>query len=144
SIPVVAILGLRELWPLLSMPTGPPVHSLFWPFVLSLAAMNTLLLVAFFLVAILFFGKRTSAPVVYIFVWVFMLLGSGAEFALLAIIAPDEVGLAEVGDMAREAFKFVVWTAYMRSSVRVRTTFVRRLRAEPPAGQAQEAPQQVA
>ncbi|HEX7079619.1 MAG TPA: DUF3857 domain-containing protein [Gammaproteobacteria bacterium] len=105
---------------------GASVHAV----ALGVLVLSTLLVIASVAAAVLFFKKRTSAPVVFIaLLWFGIVLnGSVLVWATYAGLDVGSDPAARIGEVARTILIAAAWTVYMLRSRRVRATFVRRRR----------------
>lgn len=94
---------------------------------------NLALLIAYALLALLFFTRRSSVPRVFI-----ALAGAAAGVALLDAVliamipaTAKNVTPKDVAELARTGIAAALWIAYFLRSERVRTTFVRTLEKRP-------------
>jgi hypothetical protein len=89
------------------------------------------LLVFAVVTAILFFGKRTSAPACYIAFMVAVAVQSAVDVGISSLLPGVDDTPRSAGYVARLLISTLIWTAYFRKSERVRNTFVkRRVRTE--------------
>lgn len=115
-----------EAWSALTTPGGPAFHP-DWAFLLIFELCANLgLLVLALLSLVLFFQRRTTAPMVYIVMLLASLIVQSVDYYLASAIPAmeSELGQAAKG-LGRAFFGAVIWIPYMLKSKRVRATFTR-------------------
>jgi len=97
-------------------------------------ALMTAKLVFFLLLALLFYRKRRSFVPLYIgLMWAILALTVGDHLLASQIPVLDQTKHdKEITELARSALLLALWTAYLKRSARVRSTFVRQHGAAPP------------
>lgn len=133
--PILALITLKEsvsvytlpTWTMLTQPGAESYHALWEPLLLfELAAMLGMTVFGVLLL-VLFFGRRRSAPRVYLGVYGASVLVLIAEYLMIAAL-PETEGLSKseaAVDAARNALHLLIWGSYFLSSERVRCTFTR-------------------
>jgi hypothetical protein len=116
-----------DVWRGLPAVVGEAYRAWARPVGLIIVAMTGIYLPLSVTAAALFFKKRTSAPLMFnVMNWGVSLYG------ILTVAALAAAGLSdwkELRTVPRDLIVVSAWTAYMLNSKRVRSTFVRRLRA---------------
>lgn len=122
-------------WETLTHPGGASYHVAWAPLLLFELATQVATLVLSLLVLVLFFRKRSSLPVLFVFQMVLGYLLSALDLACIEWL--DVPGLAnERSDylqLQTKILPLLLWSAYMLRSRRVRSTFVNRLARTPAA-----------
>jgi hypothetical protein len=117
-------------WTALTQPGNPSYHALWAPILLFEVVANLTLIVSSLLAAVLFFKRRSSAPLVLIVtMWVNPTL-VGIDMLLTSIVLPDGGAAEGLSTLAGAFFAASVWTAYLLMSKRVKSTFRQTLRAD--------------
>jgi transglutaminase-like putative cysteine protease len=116
-------------WASLTTPGAEAYHPLWAPVLLFEIAINTGSLVMIGLLALLFFTKRTSTPRLYVWIIGGTVLSAVVDIALLTLIpvGREQIDPKLVGGVIRDVVAATVWIVYFRVSVRVSSTFVKRL-----------------
>jgi hypothetical protein len=115
---------VAERWSALTVAGGAEYHPLWMPLLLAELALSLALIAGLALFLVLYLQRRSSAPAVLVGVQVIALLrlgidlGAGWGAPALGLQATTQDFGAVVGSLA--------WIAYVRRSMRVRATFVRR------------------
>lgn len=105
----------------------------------SMQFLTWLLLPCNVLVAVLFFRKRTSAPMFVIAsFWLMSLYGIFVEQVTNRLVPGEEATATNYGEIAGQFLGAIIWTRYMLVSKRVVNTFVRR--RSPQTAQSREGP----
>lgn len=119
-------------WSALTHPDGFAFHAAWAPVLLFELVAQLALIVLSFLVLVLFFKKRTSAPLFYSLFLAATAAFSAVDLSLIALLdLPDmSIQAKDIGELVRSVIQLVVWGCYFWVSVRVKQTFTRRLGAD--------------
>jgi len=115
-----------ERWAELTVPGGAAYHPWLAATLMGEMALMTAKLVFFLLLAVLFFRKRRSfAPLYIALMWALLALTAGDHWIASQIPVLDQTKHdKEITELARGALLLTLWTAYLKRSARVRSTFV--------------------
>lgn len=80
--------------------------------------------------AIIFFQRRSSFPLLYQFYLVGMFIFLLGETIYIEIVQPDSATFEEYKEIGRSFIAVLIWVPYMRISKRVKETFTKRLKPE--------------
>lgn len=120
---------MHPSWETLTHPGGDSYHAAWAPLLLYELAVLLGTSVLSLLVLVLFFRKRSSAPVVYVVSMAVMWVLFAADVAFIAAL--DLPGVENepetIGQLRTQLLSALLWSAYMLQSRRVHSTFVRRL-----------------
>lgn len=119
-------------WVALTTYGADAYHPLWAPALLFELVAMLGLLVFWALTLVLFFQRRTSAPIWYIRMIIATTVYSALDLAFMALL-PITVEQAQVARVVRNAFSTGIWIAYFLKSERVRATFVNRRQPAPTA-----------
>lgn len=120
--PLLAIKGVIDAATLLG---NPLLIEEARPLVVFELIANVVLAGAGIFVAINFFRKKVGAPRQFIMILAAGVLVSAADLAMSVAFIPDwSVGAAIGGTLIGPLIGLAIWAAYMRTSVRVKNTFV--------------------
>lgn len=116
-----------ETWVVLTTPGTRAYHPLWAPVIIGETILNVLLLTVALVAVYLFFKKRRAFPGVAI-----GFLAAGLTVVILDLVvlqtipaARAQIGVSEMGDVARAGLGAAIWIPYFIRSKRVRATFVR-------------------
>jgi transglutaminase-like putative cysteine protease len=117
-----------DSWLNMTSRTGDAYNPLWAPLLLAELACNLGLLVFSLLLVALFFKRRSSFPNVYIFYSIGAIVFLSADLAILhAIPSADQKVVTEMThEVVRGAISFLIWSIYLKRSVRARSTFTKR------------------
>lgn len=117
-----------DTWLSLTSRTGDAYNPLWAPLLIAELAGNLGLLVFALLLALLFFQRRTSFPNVYIAYSVCGLIFLALDLVMMHFIPSfEEKVLREtIVDVVRGAIVALIWSIYLKRSVRARSTFIER------------------
>lgn len=120
-------------WLALTTAGAPAYHPLWAPALVFELAANLGLLIAYALLALLFFTRRSSVPRVFIALTAATVGIALLDAVLIAMIpaAAKNVTAKDAVELARTGIVAALWIAYFLRSERVRTTFVRTLETRP-------------
>lgn len=116
-----------DTWAVLTTPGTRAYHPLWAPVIIGETILNVLLLAVAFLAIYLFFKKRRAFPGVAIG---FLGAGLGVVIVDLVVVqaipaARAQIGVSDIGNVARAALGAAIWIPYFIRSKRVHATFVR-------------------
>jgi hypothetical protein len=106
---------------------GAHYHPLYAPVLLFELLGQLALLVFAVLGACLYFSRRSSYPRVAVALYAGVVCFQVADLLLASALPAGEVGTEDLSTLAKAVLGASLWSAYLLSSCRVRSTFVRRL-----------------
>jgi transglutaminase-like putative cysteine protease len=124
SVPTYA----ADNWAFLTTAGSTAYHAMWAPVLLYELGANLAQIVFSLLLAVLFFKKRSSAPLVYVGFLCGVVIVQITDFALAKTIpaAATAIGPQDWSSLTRIVASLVIWGAYFLSSRRVKATFVNR------------------
>lgn len=101
--------------------------------IVLLLGLSTLILPSAIATAVLFFRKRTSAPLLAIAVLWIAIVYMTVSYEVTNAIVPEEEGRFPPfwAETLRDLSFLIIWTAYLLKSLRVKATFIQRLHPQP-------------
>lgn len=127
---------------MLTQPGADAYHVLWAPILLFELAANLTLIIGAVLSAVLFFQRRTSAPLfVVCFLWLVPALAI-TDTVVSGLVLPEGARENQMSQIVGALVGAAIWTAYFQVSKRVKSTFRRTLRepVEHPRPEATEPP----
>jgi transglutaminase-like putative cysteine protease len=115
-----------DVWTTLTTAGGTAYDALWAPILLYELAANLALLVFAVLLAVLFFQRRRSVPVIFVAFLIGAALVQGLDLWLASLIPMDSMKVTpkEMSELARSVVGAMIWSAYFLVSHRVKSTFV--------------------
>jgi hypothetical protein len=131
-----------ELWQTLPSTVIDGYESWAQPVLLGIVVFSGPLLVGHVLLAVLFFKKRTSAPLAFVILtWFGYLYGEAVVRLVFAGGLDEESTRAQIfAQSIRDGVSTLLWTIYMLRSRRVRATFRERYRRSVPVAEPAQVP----
>lgn len=125
-----ALIGTYSIqnWNMLTQPGADAYHVLWAPILLFELAANLTLIIGAVLSAVLFFQRRTSAPLfVVCFLWLVPALAI-TDTVVSGLVLPEGARENQMSQIVGALVGAAIWTAYFQVSKRVKSTFRRTLR----------------
>jgi len=125
--PIYSELFSSDLWEILTSPESMHYHELWKPILIGEFAINSLLFIAWILIAYLFFLKKKIFPKCFLGIWIFLTVFIIVDAVLIGSLLPDEpiFDFDTIKELTRSLIVVLVWFPYMIRSKRVKATFVK-------------------
>lgn len=125
--PVYSEMFSKGSWTVLTTPGSEAYHPLWAPILYGEMAINGGLVLAWVLVAFLFFSKKKAFPKWYIGILIFTLAFILIDALAIKAVLPNEpiFDAQTTKDFGRSLIVTLIWVPYMLVSKRVKATFVK-------------------